>query len=80
MYISIPLHIVSQFHTKSVFFSNSRDGWNVAIAYIFMEQLYQRADTTFVLFLEKIMIVITNVILTFYNSSMNVKIIKIFTF
>ncbi len=52
MYISIPLHTVNQFHTKSVFFSNSRDGRNVAIN-SFMEQLYQCVDITFVLFLEK---------------------------
>ncbi len=70
-YISIPLHIVNQFHTKCVFFSNSRDGRNVAIAYTLMEQLYQCADITFVLFLEKMMTVITNVILIFYNSSIN---------
>ncbi len=38
---------------KSVFFSNWPDGRNVAIN-TFMEQLYQCADITFVLFLEKI--------------------------
>ncbi len=54
MYISIPLNIVNQFPTNSVFFSNSRDGRNVAIAYIFMEQLYQRADITFVIFSKKL--------------------------
>ncbi len=65
---------INQFHTKSVFFSNCRNGRNVAIN-TFMEQLYQCVDITFVLFLEKITM-ITNVILIFYNSSMNVKLIK----
>ncbi len=32
MYISITLHIVNQFHTKSVVFSNSHDGRKFAIA------------------------------------------------
>ncbi len=44
-----------------------------------MEQLYQCVDIKFVLFLEKITM-ITNVILIFYNSSINVKLIKRLTF
>ncbi len=52
MYKSIPLYIVNTLHMKSVFFSNSRDGRTVAIN-TFMAQLYQRADITFVLLLEK---------------------------
>ncbi len=54
--------LLNQFHTRSVFYSNSRDSRNVAIAYTFMEQLYQCADIKVVIFLEKIMIMITNVI------------------
>ncbi len=52
MYKSIPLYIVNTFHIKNVFFSNSRDGRTVAIN-TFMAQLYQCADITFVLLLEK---------------------------
>ncbi len=46
MYISILLHIINQFHMKSVFFSKSRDGRNLAIN-TFMEQLFKCADITF---------------------------------
>ncbi len=72
MYISILLHIINQFHMKSVFFSKSRDGRNLAIN-TFMEQLFKCADITFS---RKYNHDYKCDIDFFYNSSINERLIK----